>query len=253
VTSSPAGINCGTDCTETYASVTGVTLTAHPEGSAAFAGWSGACTGSGLTCTLTMDRSRLVTATFTTKPVLTVTKSGSGQGTVTSMPAGIDCGTDCNEPYNEGTSVTLTADPAASSSFKEWSGACTGSTPTCAVTLNVSKEAIATFTLKQYNLHVSTIGDGEVTSDPVGIDCGTTGTDCDQTYEHGTPVTLTATPAPLPVPNTVTWGGACDGAQGLTCSLMMDGPKPVTATFDPVPQSAPTTLFRVLAAKEPIG
>jgi Divergent InlB B-repeat domain len=234
VTSSPAGINCGTDCTETYASVTGVTLTAHPEGSAAFAGWSGACTGSGLTCTLTMDRSRSVTATFTTKPVLTVTKSGSGQGTVTSTPAGIDCGTDCNEPYNEGTSVTLTADPAASSSFEGWSGACTGSAPTCAVTLNVSKEAIATFTLKQYNLHISTTGDGEVTSDPVGIDCGTTGTDCDQMYEHGTSVTLTATPAPLPVPNSVTWGGACDGTQ-LTCSLTMDGPKSVTATFDPIP------------------
>ena len=234
VTSSPAGINCGTDCTETYELATGVTLTAHPEGSAAFAGWSGACTGTALTCTLTVDRSRSVTATFTTKPVLTVSKLGNGHGTVMSTPAGIDCGNDCNEPYNDGTTVTLTADPAADSSFGGWSGACTGSTPTCAVTLNVSKEAIATFTLKQYNLHVSTTGDGEVTSDPVGINCGTTGTDCDHAYEHGTLVTLTATPAQLPVPNSITWGGDCDGAQ-LTCSLMMDGPKSVTATFDPVP------------------
>jgi hypothetical protein len=234
VTSSPAGIDCGTDCTETYASVTGVTLTAHPEGGAAFAGWGGACTGSALTCTLTIDRSRSVTATFTNKPVLTVSKPGNGHGTVMSAPAGIDCGNDCNEPYNEGTTVTLTADPAADSSFAGWSGACTGSAPTCAVTLNVSKEAIATFTLKQYNLHVSTTGDGEVTSDLVGIDCGTTGTDCDHEYEHGTLVTLTATPGQLPVPNSVTWGGACNGTQ-LTCSLTMDGPKMVTATFDPVP------------------
>jgi hypothetical protein len=53
-------------------------------------------------------------------------------------------------------------------------------------------------------------------------------------YDHGTLVTLTATPAQIPVPNSVTWGGDCDGVQ-LTCSLTMDGPKSVTATFDPVP------------------
>lgn len=66
VTSTPPGIACGSDCTESYDLGTGVTLTADPEGSAAFAGWSGACTGTSLTCTLTMDGPRSVTATFTT-------------------------------------------------------------------------------------------------------------------------------------------------------------------------------------------
>jgi hypothetical protein len=62
VTSSPAGINCGDDCTESYAQGTSVTLTATPTDSATFAGWSGAC--SGTTCVVTMDSAKSVTATF---------------------------------------------------------------------------------------------------------------------------------------------------------------------------------------------
>jgi hypothetical protein len=71
VTSSPAGISCGSDCTETYDAVTGVTLTATPQGGSIFAGWGGACTGSSTTCTLTMNASKSVTATFTNKLITT--------------------------------------------------------------------------------------------------------------------------------------------------------------------------------------
>jgi len=73
VMSSPAGINCGSDCTETYDAVTGVTLTATPQGGSSFAGWGGACTGSSTTCTLTMNASKSVTATFTNKLITTTT------------------------------------------------------------------------------------------------------------------------------------------------------------------------------------
>ena len=50
VSSSPAGISCGADCTESYASGTVVTLTASAEAGSEFAGWSGACTGTAVTC-----------------------------------------------------------------------------------------------------------------------------------------------------------------------------------------------------------
>jgi hypothetical protein len=82
-------------------------------------------------------------ATATTFP-LTVTKAGPGSGTVTSSPAGINCGTDCSESYASGTNVTLTAAPAAGSTFAGWSGACSG-TGTCAVAMSAARSVTATF------------------------------------------------------------------------------------------------------------
>jgi len=67
VTSSPAGIDCGADCAETYAHGTIVTLTATPEGCSRLSGWSGACGGTG-SCSVTMDESRLVVAAFEVAP-----------------------------------------------------------------------------------------------------------------------------------------------------------------------------------------
>ena len=147
VTSSPTGINCGTDCTEAYANNTVVTLTASPTAGSTFAGWSGACTGTG-TCAVTMNAAKTATATFNTTGAgpftLTASNAGTGSGQVRSTPAGIRCGTDCTEAYANGTVVTLTASPAAGSTFTGWSGACAG-TGTCAVTMNAAKAVTATF------------------------------------------------------------------------------------------------------------
>jgi hypothetical protein len=64
VVSTPAGINCGTTCSATYASGTVVTLTASPGAGSSFSGWSGACSGTG-SCQVTMNAAQSVTATFT--------------------------------------------------------------------------------------------------------------------------------------------------------------------------------------------
>lgn len=64
-TSPSVGINCGFDCSESYAANTTVTLTASPARGSALAGWSGCDSTSGLTCTVTMTGKRSVTATFT--------------------------------------------------------------------------------------------------------------------------------------------------------------------------------------------
>lgn len=64
VTSTPAGINCGGVCSSFFASGSTVTLAAAAESNHVFAGWSGACTGTGA-CTVSMTSDRQVTATFT--------------------------------------------------------------------------------------------------------------------------------------------------------------------------------------------
>ena len=77
---------------------------------------------------------------------LTVSKAGTGSGTVNSSPAGIDCGPTCSAFFDTGTAVTLTALPASGSRFSGWSGACSG-TGACQVTMSTALSVTATFTL----------------------------------------------------------------------------------------------------------
>ena len=149
VTSQPIGITCGADCTEAYSTGTVVQLTATAFIGSTFGGWSGDCAGQGAVCQVTMSQARSATATFSlTQHLLSVARDGTGSGTVTSNPAGISCGADCNESYNQGTVVTLTAVPGASSSFAGWTGEpCAGLPENCDVTMTQARSVTATFTL----------------------------------------------------------------------------------------------------------
>jgi hypothetical protein len=93
-----------------------------------------------------MDAAKSVTATFTrNRHALDVTTGGTGGGAVTSDPAGVDCGSDCAQDYDEGTVVILTASPPAGSVFDGWGGACGGTSATCEVTLSAPRAMAATF------------------------------------------------------------------------------------------------------------
>ncbi len=78
VTSSPAAISCGTTCTHGFQAGAVVTLTARPASGSEFAGWSGACKGTG-TCKVTMNADMTVTATFkkAVPPNTTITGSST--------------------------------------------------------------------------------------------------------------------------------------------------------------------------------
>jgi len=148
VTSSPTGVDCGSTCSKSFSVGTSVTLTATPSSGSVFAGWSGgSCSGTG-TCTVTMNADTSVTATFNTSSqtfTLQTSLGGSASGTVTSSPSGINCGSDCSEVYAINTSVTLTASAGSGASFKEWGGACSGTSTTCTVAMSAAKSAKATF------------------------------------------------------------------------------------------------------------
>lgn len=83
---------------------------------------------------------------FLPKHLLTVNKTGTGDGMVTSIPAGIDCGTKCSTLFIHGSIITLTAQADVGSQFTGWSGDCSGKEE-CEVTVDEPKNVTATFEL----------------------------------------------------------------------------------------------------------
>ena len=251
VTSNPAGISCGTtgtnSCSYSYTNNTAVTLSAVADSGYTFAGWSGACTGTGV-CSVTIDADKSVTASFNSSSPgtyqLSVGTAGDGSGTVTGT--GISCPTDCSESFTAGAGVTLTASPGSGSTFTGWSGGGCSGTGTCSVTMDAAKSVTATFGLSSqptYVLTVTKTGNGTVTSSPSGINCGAT---CSASFTAGQSVTLTAAPTSG---NTFGgWSGACSGTS-TTCSVSMTAAKAVSANF--YPSTCTTTVSG--SAKEKNG
>ena len=83
------------------------------------------------------------------KYFLTINKSGTGKGTVTSSPTGINCGSDCKEAYNVGKVVTLTAAYDVGSIFTGWSGGNCSGTGTCSITMNATTTMTANFDVQR--------------------------------------------------------------------------------------------------------
>ncbi len=140
-----AGFNDGTGGQQGTVTATSMQLRMpyHSSGSASggFAcvqSVNAAGTSAGQSCTTLQVPARPVTAV-----TLSVTKSGTGAGTVTGTPPASTAAPPARSPC-PGTAVTLTATPAAGSSFAGWSGACSG-TGTCAVTVNAATTVTATF------------------------------------------------------------------------------------------------------------
>ncbi|MGV1048315.1 MAG: substrate-binding domain-containing protein [Solirubrobacterales bacterium] len=175
-----------------------------------------------------VERSFTVGTPTIPKFKLKVPKIGTGTGTVTSSPAGINCGPTCEAEFEEGKEVTLSQLADAGSEFKGWSGACTGS-GACKVTITSAKEVTARFDLEQHQLTVTRTGTGSgtVSSLPVGIECGAT---CFASFAHNTVVTLAGSADPGS--KSVVWGG-CDEIVGANeCKVTVGAAREVTAAFE---------------------
>jgi hypothetical protein len=233
VTSSPAGIDCGTTCSGQFEVGTSVSLNAAAAPGSAFAGWSGGgCSGRN-SCTVSDNAT--VTATFNIASTnhLHVDKAGAGTGTVTSEPSGISCGTSCDADFQSGSTVTLRAVPSNGSTFSGWSGGgCSGAAPSCIVVMNGNQTVTAIFAapvpMSTLTVQKSGAGSGTVTSAPSGINCGNT---CSANFPTGNTVTLTADPASGST--FVGWSGPCSGTG--SCTVTMSTDQTVSARFDLLP------------------
>jgi uncharacterized repeat protein (TIGR02543 family) len=192
----------------TYNHGTAVTLTAVPAAGNHFVGWSGDAGGATNPLALLMDSNKSITATFAIN-AYTLSVTSAGNGSVTKNP---------DQPsYNHGTTVTLTAVPAAGNHFVGWSGDANGTANPLTVAMDSNKSITAMFAVNTYTLSVTSAGNGSVTKSP------------DQaSYDHGTTVELTAVPAAGY--HFVNWSGDANGAAN-PLALLMDGSKSITATF----------------------
>jgi len=86
---------------------------------------------------------------------LTISKSGTGNGTVTSGPAGINCGSDCTEDFKVGTKITLKSKADTNSTFAGWSGGGCSGTGTCAVIMNADIAVTAAFAAKTPDISIA--------------------------------------------------------------------------------------------------
>ena len=222
VTSTPGGIDCGPTCSRSFATDSSVALSATPTPGWTFAGWGGACSGTGQ-CTVIMSSPRSVTATFAPPDTVYSLAVAAVGGSVTSDVPGIVCGEACVGSYGAGVAVTLT--PSAYPVV--WGGACSGS-GACVVSMSRARSvtaAIAGGRLSRVPVAVSFTGKGTITSNPPGISCGTT---CGALYPFGAKVTLRASPAAGW--HFAGWSGSCRGVVH-TCTVGGRTAAAATAAF----------------------
>jgi uncharacterized repeat protein (TIGR02543 family) len=196
-----------------YAVGTVVNITATPDTGWKFDNWSGDASGTSATVSVTMSANKAVTANFSALASYTLTIAVAGTGT-TNPAAG-------PHTYYEGTVVNITAIPATGWQFDNWSGDASGTNATISVTMTANKTVTANFSaVPTYDLTMAVDDAAHGSTTPA---VGT------HTYNEGTVVTITATPATGWQFDS--WTGDVADPDSATTTVTVDADKTVTANF----------------------
>ncbi len=178
---------------------------------------------------------------------LTLTGSGTGNGSVMSSPTGINCNIlggvasgSCSTGVPGGTGISLEEIPTAGYTFAGWGGACasSGTSQFCNLTVNATTNVTVSFApaSTNYALQLTDVGNGTgtVADNQSQISCneanGVVAGPCTGSYPSGTVVTIAATPAAGSI--FLGWGGACaSSGAGQTCNVTMNSALNISASF----------------------
>jgi hypothetical protein len=181
--------------------------------------------------------------TFTTSSTsnafpLTIAKTG--EGTVVSSPAGIECtgaktGAECEGKFEENELVTLTASPAADYAFSAWAGCTEHVGLICKVKMEKAKTVKATFVATPL-LTVEKAGSGYGKVAATGISCDESCSSATSAIKTGTSVTVKTTPAKGNEAAVIEGGtGSASGCSGTSCTFTISEKSSMKVKFDPKP------------------
>ena len=253
VTLTPAGENCGEYC-QSYQNNTPVTLTAQPQPGYQLASWGSDCNQRTLTTTLEISLIKDLRCEVTFTPITTtspansspatfstLTVNVSGNGSVTSVPPGISCDSDCTESYPTGTGVTLTATPAPNFQVVSWSESCLSgqvfleTNKTCQVTFEATEatqpekmSSLSTiqFAIPEYQVSEDGQGKALVLVTRSGSELGTI--DVDFTTIDGTAL---ADSDYIPINSKLTWSNGDTTPKTITVPILRDDLNEATEIF----------------------
>jgi uncharacterized repeat protein (TIGR02543 family) len=172
-------------------------------------------------------------------PKVSLTIAKTGEGTITSNPAGIECtgaktGAECEAGFEQNSTVTLTASPAAGNAFSAWSGCLEHVGLTCKVLMDKAKTVKATFVATP-SLTVEKAGSGYGKVAATGISCDESCSKESAAVKTGTAVTVKVTPAKGNEFATFEGGTGNASSCSATCTFTISENSSVKVKFSPIP------------------
>ena len=176
---------------------------------------------------------------------LPVSVAVTGEGFISFNGARTACTGSCTETVKPEHVLIMTALAGQGYTFAGWTKGCYGMGTECGVTAESAPQVQARF-VRQGTVEITVSGDGEVTSDPQNIQCGSAADSCASPFTSTSIVALT----PMPHPGSVFlgWGGACAQYGTDPCQLDGGSQSGVTAMFGP---ATPATGSQSLVVSHP--